>query len=189
MKKDRHGFESFILLLTRSRKTASWFEMLRSKGREFGTRVAQELRRSISDEYTPFQIACSFSIGVFITMMPTLGAGFLVFAVLIYVSDWINPVALFASAIVLNPVVKWGVYASSLALGFLLLGPTETVVNGGVTVDTGQAVLYRLLLGNTILAIIATIIAFVLVYRFASWYQPRASEVVETVIEESELET
>lgn len=163
--------------------------MFRSKVGEYGSRVVQELRRSVSDEYTPLQIAGSFAIGVFITMLPTLGAGFLVFAVLSYVSKWINPVALFASAIVLNPVVKWGVYASSLALGFLLLGPTSTVINGEVTVDTGQAVLYRLLLGNTILAVLATIIAFVLVYRFACWYQPRASEVIEAVVEETESKT
>ena len=147
--------------------------------------VMVELRRSFSEEYTPREIASSFSAGVFITMLPTLGTGLLLFVVLVYAFQWINKIALFASVLVLNPVVKWGVYAASMTLGIFLLGPAE---GGGlfveVSLDAGQDLLIRLLLGNLILAVIATVIAYVAVFRLATGYQQTANEMVEVVLEE-----
>ena len=151
-------------------------------------RIRAEIRRSISDEYSPHQIASSFAIGVFITMLPTLGTGLIVFAIISYLSSWINKVALFASVLVLNPVVKWGVYAGSMALGILLLGPVPILDDGEVAVEAGQEVLVRLLVGNTILAVIATVLGYVIVYRAAERYQRSASEFFGTVIEELDEE-
>lgn len=149
-------------------------------------RIIEEIKRSFTETHTPHQIAASFAIGVFITMLPTLGTGLLVFFVLIYFFEWINRVALFASVIVLNPVVKWGVYAASISLGFLLLGPVDGPVITDISLDAGWDVLVRLWVGNLILALVATAIAYVAVYRFSVRYQDQARVVVESVIDDVE---
>lgn len=162
--------------------------MVNASIRRFRTQITEELRRSFSEEYTPRQIAGSFAIGVFITMLPTLGTGLLVFVVLSYLFAWINKIALFAAVLVLNPVVKWGVYAGSVALGIVLLGPVEGVAAGDVSAAAGEALLVRLLVGNLILAVLTTVLAYVLVHRLAAAYQEEAQLVVDAVIEEIEEE-
>ena len=157
---------------------------LRARCQRWARRIIAEIKRSFSETHTPGQIATSFAIGVFITMLPTLGTGLILFFVLSHLFDWINRIALFASVIVLNPVVKWGVYAGSIALGFFLLGPVEGEVAIEFSRHAGQEVLVRLLLGNLILAVIATVIAYVSVYQFAVRYQKEAGAVVEAVIDE-----
>lgn len=158
----------------------------RTRARTYCDRIIVELRRSFHETYTPHQIASSFGIGVFITMLPTLGTGLLVMTILVYLFDWINKVALFGSVIVLNPVVKWGVYAASITLGFLLLGPVNGLGTGDLASWDGPGVMIRLWVGNMILAIVATAIAYPLVYHLAATYQVDAADVVDAVIDELE---
>ncbi len=160
---------------------------MRSRVNGYVERIRIELRKSFTQAYTPREVAGSFALGVFITMLPTLGVGLVVFAVLAYLFERINKIALFASVLVLNPVVKWGVYAASISLGFFLLGPVEGFDGGAVTVDDGWNVLLRLWVGNLILAVIATVIAYPVAYRMVTGYRAREMDVVgktvETVIE------
>lgn len=146
-------------------------------------RIRDELRKSFIQEYTPREVAGSFALGVFITMLPTLGVGLAVFAVLAFLFDRINKIAMFASVLVLNPAVKWGVYAASITLGFFLLGPVEGFDGGAVTLDAGYEVLVRLWVGNLILAVVATAIAYPLAYRMVTEYRARELEVVGAAVE------
>lgn len=148
------------------------------------SRVRAELHSSLTEDYTPHQVAASFALGTFITMLPTLGTGLILFFVLAYLFDWINKIALFASVLVFNPVVKWGVYALSLALGFALLGPVEGVsITDTPALGDGSAIVIRLLVGNTILAIIATVVAYAAAYRVANAYYARELPVLEHTVE------
>ncbi len=149
------------------------------------SRVRAELYKSLTEDSTPHQVAASFAVGTFITMMPTLGTGVLVFFVLIYLFDWMNKIALFASVIVFNPVVKWGVYAASFALGFLLLGPVEGFGIGDTpAMSDGSEIIVRLLVGNTILAIIATVVAYIVAYRVVVAYKARELPVLEETVDQ-----
>jgi len=156
---------------------------MRSRVNGYVDRIRDELRKSFTEEYTPREVAGSFSLGVFITMLPTLGVGLGVFVVLAYLFERINKIALFASVLVLNPVVKWGVYAASISLGFFLLGPVEGFDGGGVTLDDGVEVLVRLWVGNLILAAVATVIAYPLAYRMVTSYRERELDIVGTTVE------
>lgn len=147
------------------------------------SRIRAELRRSFTERYSPHQIASSFSIGVFITMLPTLGLGLIIFVLLSRLTAWINAVALFASVVVLNPLVKWGVYAASMMVGIALLGPIET---GSIDATVAREAVIRLWVGNLILAVVATIIAYPLVYQFADAYQSRVESLAESIVEELE---
>ena len=88
-------------------------------------RAKEMLWEAFAEDHSTEEVAQSFSLGVFITMLPTLGTGFIAFVGLAAFVDRLSKLALVASAVVFNPVVKWGVYALSVSLGFFLLGPVE----------------------------------------------------------------
>lgn len=156
----------------------------------YRSRIRAELRKSFAEEHPPGQVAGSFALGAFITMLPTLGVGLLLFVVLAYYIDRISKIALFASVVVFNPVVKWGVYASSFTLGVVLLGPVEGATPTTVSLSAGPEIVTRLLVGNVILAVIATVLSYVAVYRLTIAYRKSelgdvVSDAVEEVAEEA----
>ena len=141
------------------------------------------LEASFAADQTPDRIAGSFAIGVFLTTLPTLGGNILVMVVLASRVEWINTVALFASGIIVNPPVKWGIYAVSVPLGIALLGP----VDGGIAVEfsltANRALLWRLLVGNVIIAVVATAVSYVGLKRMVVAYRRRELDVVEEMVD------
>ncbi len=160
-------------------------ERFRERVRSYLARIRTELDEAIATKHTPKQVAASFALGVFITALPTLGTGLIAFVIIAYLFSSVSKIALFASVLVLNPVVKWGVYASSFWLGNLLLGPVPGVTLDEVSLSAAPEVVIRLLVGNLIIAVVLTVIAYALALRFASNHQRRevATDLVEEVIE------
>lgn len=144
-------------------------------------RIREELHGAFAKEHTPREVAWSFALGTFITTLPTLGTGLLLFVMIVYVFDWVSPTALFASVLVFNPVVKWGVYVASFTLGMLLLGPIEGVSMTDVSFSAGPEITVRLLVGNLILAVLATVVSYVVVHRLAVRYA--STDIAETIDE------
>lgn len=168
--------------------------MVRARVSEYVDRVRVALHDSFTQDHTPREIAGSFALGTFITMLPTWGVGVLVFFALARVFAWVNRIALFASVVVFNPVVKWGVYASSFALGFFLLGPVDGFGVGDVpSTGDGSEIFVRLLVGNTVLALVVTAVAYVVVHRLVVAYNdrqmPLVEGTVETLVDELEEQT
>jgi uncharacterized protein (DUF2062 family) len=143
--------------------------------------IREELDGAFATDHTPREVAQSFALGTFITMLPTFGIGLLLFVAIVAVFDRVSPIALFASVLVFNPVVKWGVYAASFALGMLLLGPIEGVSATTVSFSAGPAAAVRLLVGNLILAVVATAVSYLVVHRLAERYVD--TDIAETVEE------
>lgn len=135
-------------------------------------RLRGEIDASLEEDHTPRQVAASFALGVFITALPTLGLGLLLFVFIAALVASVSKIALFASVLVLNPVVKWGVYAASFWLGSYILGPVSGVGFTGVSFDAGPQVVHRLLLGDLILAVVFTVVAYVGVYRLTAGDRP-----------------
>lgn len=155
----------------------------RARGRALLARLRREIDASLEEDHTPRQVAASFALGVFITALPTLGLGLILFVVVAALVASVSKIALFASVLVLNPVVKWGVYAASFWLGSYLLGPVPGVGLSGVSLDAGPAVVHRLLLGNLVIAVVLTVVAYVGAYRLTVGY--RRGEVDLHPIEET----
>ena len=109
----------------------------------------------------------SFAIGVLVTTLPSFGAGIPVLAWIGYRFDWANRLALFAAVVVLNPVVKGGVYVLSLLVGIQLLGPLPDDVPVELGWDAGAEVVLRLLVGNAVLAVCFAIVGYALAYWMA----------------------
>ena len=149
--------------------------------RRVRNRVRETIEASFDDDQSPEQIAGSFAIGVFLTALPTLGGNLLLMVILASRVAWINTVALFSSGIVINPLVKWGIYAISIPLGIYLLGP----IDGGIAVELSlsgnRPLLVRLVVGCVILAVVATAISYGLVRRMVVAYRRRNLTLVEEV--------
>jgi uncharacterized protein (DUF2062 family) len=131
--------------------------------------VRSRLRSAFTAEYSPQSTGISFAVALFIIALPNLGLGVLLVGAIGYLVEWANPRALSAAVVVLNPVVKSGVYVASFALGVAILGPVPGMFAGDVTFSAGSAVLLRLLVGNLILAT-----AFALVGYAVAVYSSRA---------------
>lgn len=129
----------------------------------YRAQVRAEFEAAVAEE-RPTHVAASFAIGVFVTALPTLGAGLLVLGALARLFGHLNKVALFAAVAVLNPAVKSGVYVASFGLGARLLGPTETLA-GGPSLLASQDVVARLLVGNAILTVALTVVGYVAANR------------------------
>ncbi len=157
--------------------------MIVSRMEEWAGRVKAELQRSFAEEYSSRETAGSFSLGVFITMLPTLGTGLIVFVILAWLFDRVNKVALFASVVVFNPVVKWGVYAASFALGVAILGPVPGATPAEISLAAGPEIVVRLLVGNLILAVVAAVPSYVICLRLVDAYQARGVDLVGTIEE------
>ena len=149
--------------------------------RRVRNRVRDAIEASFDADQPPAQIAASFAIGVFLTTLPTLGGNLVVMVILASRVAWINTVALFSSGVVVNPLVKWGIYAVSIPLGISLLGP----IDGGVAVELSlsgnRPLLVRLVVGSVILAVVATAISYGLVRRMVVAYRRRHLTVIEEV--------
>jgi len=148
--------------------------MVRRRVSRIRQRVRERLAKTFLEEYTPQEVAFSFSLGVFIAALPTLGVGVLVFFVLASLFDRLSKIALFASVIVLNPVVKWGVYGASYSVGRVLLGPAPESSFARPSLSLGFDVLVRLWLGNLILATVFAGLAYLAGIRIATEFRRRA---------------
>lgn len=153
--------------------------MFRERLSSYRIRVRSELDAAFAEEHPPHDVATSFAIGVFVTTLPTLGAGLLLFVAIAYLFDRISKLALFASVVVLNPVVKWGVYAVSFWLGTRLLGPVSGVTVSEVSFSAGPEIAVRLLVGNLILAVVFTVVGYVVVLRLVREFRRRDIDVAE----------
>lgn len=150
--------------------TTARFEPSRMVGARFRAlswRLRAEIRDALAEKHSPREVARSFALGTFVTMLPTLGTGLLFFVAIVSVFDRISKIALFASVIVFNPVVKWGVYALSFTVGVAILGPVDGVSRSQVSFEAGPEIVGRLLLGNLLLAVIGAVISYVVAFRVA----------------------
>ncbi len=148
-------------------------DRLRTRIRTLRADLRSEFEDALNRRYTPKQVAGSFALGVFITSLPTFGLGVLSFFLIVSVFGGVSKLALFASVLVLNPVVKWGVYGASFWLGSMLLGPVEGVSRADVSMSAGSEIVARLLVGNLILAVVFTLVGYVVAYRLTAAYRRR----------------
>jgi uncharacterized protein (DUF2062 family) len=124
------------------------------------TAVQSQLRAAVTTDRSPHQVSTSFSLGLFLVALPNFGVSLLLLAAIGYRVPWADYRALSAAAMVLNPVVKSGVYVASFLVGVFVLGP---VPGGfpGVSLEMGRQVLVRLLLGNLLLAAMFAVLGYV----------------------------
>lgn len=155
---------------------------LREKFRNYWSKVKKELKKAFDEEHSSHQVAYSFAIGIFITSLPTLGTGFILFALLAKFFKGISSIALLSSVIVMNPIVKPFVYVSSIVLGTRILSAGSFPFS--------ESVIMALITGNIILGIAFAVPSYFIMLYAVNVYRSKDIAVVEKTEEviESELD-
>jgi hypothetical protein len=146
-------------------------------------RVSAELERAFSEELPPHDVATSFSVGVFVSALPNFGVALALFVALAYAFERVSKLALFASVVVMNPPVKWAIYAASFWLGSQILGPVEGASISELSFSVGPAVLLRLLVGNLVIASVVAVVGYALALRLTRELRRRNIDVVDHITE------
>ncbi len=151
---------------------------VRKRFKDYRRTVSDEIEKAFNEKHTPHQIALSFSIGIFIATLPTLGLGLLLFLVLIKLFDSISSLALMASVVVMNPFIKPVFYLASINVGSLII---EGSIVG--TVDPLTVVTY-LYLGSLVIASIVASISYVVMLKAVKRYRKTDLHVVQEIEDE-----
>ncbi len=136
--------------------------------RSFRNRIADKLKQAVREQHTPEETGFSVAFATFITVLPTLGSGLVVLALASRLSDRINTLAMAVPVLVFNPLVKYPVYLISYRLGEILMYselPDQTLETS-IQLQAGSTI-HSLLIGNTILAMVFSIVAYFLTVRLA----------------------
>lgn len=160
--------------------------MSRHRLSAYRERVREGLEAAFSEELPPKDVASSFSFGVFVAALPNFGIALVLFALLARYVDRVSKLALLAAILVMNPPVKWAVYAASLWLGLQLLGPVPGVSASTLSISTislsaGPEVLLRVFVGSLVISAAAAAIGYVVALRFIRELRQRDVQVTETL--------
>lgn len=147
-------------------------------------RVRTTFEEAFAESHTPHEIAASFGFGTFVTALPTLGTGLLLFVVVAYRVERVSKLALFVPVVLLNPMAKWGVYGASFWLGSRLLGRADGVTFADLSLSASREIALRLLVGNVVLAVVLAGAGYVVVHRLVREYRQREIDLVEMVLDE-----
>lgn len=122
-------------------------------------KIHEEFVEMFEEERTPHQEAASFSIGMFITMLPTFGSGFLVLFGTMRFWGNASKVALLAPVVVLNPFFRSFLYVGSVGLGsFILTGQWAAA-------KVGAATLSYFLVGAFVSGLLIAGVSYILVFE------------------------
>ena len=159
--------------------------MLRLSPSKYWTRFYSELRAAFREEHTPHEVAGSFSIGVFIAVLPSMGLGLLVFLYLSRVFRRISRIAIFSSALVINPLVKAPMYVAAFWIGAWVFGPVSGTVGGNLA--DAVAVAARMVSGFVVIAFVTAAIGYLVVYVLVTQHRKRDVEIVEEIVDDDLL--
>jgi len=159
--------------------------MGKSSVSRYRKRIRSEFEAAFAEEHTPHEIAGSFAIGVFVTTLPSLGLGLLFFVFLARLSARISSIAIFSSALVINPLVKAPMFVAAFWLGTRMLGPASETASGSVSEATAVAI--RMISGFVVLGVVIAAVGYVTVYVFVTEYRKRDIELVEEIVDDDLL--
>ncbi|APX98110.1 DUF2062 domain-containing protein [Natronorubrum daqingense] len=150
--------------------------MVRKRLQAYRDRVRAGLVKAFSEERTPREVAASFAMGVFVTALPTGGLGLGLFFVFVSIWPWISKPALFASVAVFNPFVKPAVYVVSFQVGAFVLGSESAASYEMLSSEFAWVALQQLLVGNVIIAVILSVIGYVVVLHLTRVHRRQSGE-------------
>lgn len=148
-----------------------------SRIKQFKLKILETIHEAFEEKHTDREIAFSFAFGIFITSLPTLGLGLILFWALIKFTDFISGLAIAACVVIMNPITKWFFYLSSINLGSL-------IITGNITGLTGlEDALIYLLVGSLVLATLISIISYFVVLKLVRSYREKDLDIMEEIDE------
>ena len=118
-------------------------------------------------------LAFGFALGTFISVAPTFGLAPLIGILLVLIFKRISKLALFASFLIWNPfVLLFIIYPAGLGIGNVILSESSPTYNVGI-LNQVFAYSQMFLLGSIILALIASVISYFVVFLLIESYKKR----------------
>lgn len=151
-------------------------------------RVREALEAAFSENLPPTDVAASFAFGVGVAALPNFGLALVAFAALAYHVERVSNLALLAAGVVMN-LVKGAVFAASIWLGSLILGPAPGAASSALSPSVGPAVLLRLFVGNVLIAAVVSVAGYVAALRFVRELRRRDAEPVDALPDATSGET
>jgi uncharacterized protein (DUF2062 family) len=133
------------------------------------------LKEMLSARSSPHEIALGFTIGTFISILPTPGFNLLLGALVIAIYPHVNKLAVFGAMAVYNPIIMIPFYWASYQLGALLFGDDSVVHYDVVVLDQAFDFTRRYLIGNVIVACVTSGVTYPLVRRIVQLRRSRAA--------------
>ena len=140
---------------------------MRHRYRSLRSRLSTELKKAFEEDHTPREVGLSFAFGIFLTVIPTLGLGLVVFLILIRLSDRVSSLALMSTVIVVNPVVKPVFHLAGISLGGFITGKTISENLDPVNL------LIMLYTGSFVLAVFLSVISYFIVVKAVRKYREK----------------
>jgi len=139
-------------------------------------KIKKHLNDVIRIKKSPESIAIGFALGTFIAILPTFGLGLLIGLGVILIFKKISKVAMIVAFAVWNPLILIPLYSLSYAIGDFLL--KDLPVRTFRFYYLNQIYVYsrRVLLGNLIISIFASVFSYFLVLKATRSYQDKHKE-------------
>ena len=157
--------------------------MARQRLSTYRAAITERLEAAFSDDHPPKDVALTFAFGTFFAALPNFGLALVLFALLGRYADRVSNLALVAVLVVLNPPVKWAIYAAGFWLGSRLLGPVPGGIAAALSPSTAPEVFLRLVVGTAIVAAGCALAGYLAARRFIRELDRRELRLAETVIE------
>jgi uncharacterized protein len=123
---------------------------------------------------SPYSIALGFSIGTFISLLPTPGFNILLCILVTILFNKVSKIALFSTLVIWNPITQAPIYAINYSLGNFILGDLETIIFKVQNFQQVYEYTLRYLVGSFITATIISIVMFFIIYFITSKIQKNA---------------
>jgi uncharacterized protein (DUF2062 family) len=150
----------------------------------YRAQVRETFEAAFGADHPPKDTALSFAFALFIAGLPNFGLALVLFAVLARYVDRVSGLALVAAIVVMNPPVKWAIYAGGFWLGSRLLGPVPGVSVtefslADLSLSTGPELFGRVFLGSFIIAAICAVVGYVVALRFIHLLRQREIDLAD----------
>ncbi len=140
--------------------------------KKYKDKLKHHFAQVLKTKNSPHEIALGFAIGVLIAVLPTPGISVLLGVLIILIYEKINKYSLFGALALFNPFFMIPFYYLSFKVGDLIFG-TEPVLRFNIVfLNAVYNYTRRYLVGNLIVAVITSIMAyFIFKYIFIRYYK------------------
>lgn len=132
------------------------------------------LKEMLSARSSPHEIALGFTIGTFISILPTPGFNLLLGALVVAVYPHVNKLAVFGAMAFYNPIVIIPFYWASYKMGSLIFGLNPVIHYDVVVISEAYDFTRRYLVGNLIVASVTSAITYPLIREIVQIRRARA---------------
>lgn len=141
--------------------------------KKFKEKLKHHIHEVIRTKKSPHSIALGFTIGTFISVLPTPGLNILLGLLIIFIFEKVNKYSLFASLFFWNTLTLWPLYILSFRIGDLIFGGLPVVKYNIEILNQIYNFSRRYLVGNFIVAVVISIASYFIVKKIVQLYRKR----------------